>query len=49
MKYEKATDWKEGFPNFHCIRKTSSRMDHGRLTKRGMVSCVFFPRKKGGE
>ncbi len=49
MKDEEAIDWREEFPNFHWTRRTSSRKGHGRLTKGGVVSCVFFPGKKGGE
>jgi hypothetical protein len=49
MKDEEAIDWREGFPNFHWTRRTSSRRGHGRLTKRGVISCVFFLRKKGGK
>ncbi len=49
MKDEEAIDWRERFPNFNWTRRTSSRRGHGRLTKRGMVSCVFSPGKKGGE
>jgi hypothetical protein len=47
MKDEEAINWKEGFPNFHWTRRTSSRRGHERLTKRGVVSCVFFLGKKG--
>jgi hypothetical protein len=46
MKDEKAIDRREGFPNFHWIRKTSSRRGHGKLTKGRVVSCVFFLGKK---
>jgi hypothetical protein len=46
MKDEEAIDWKEGFPNFHWTRRTSSRRGHGRLSKGGVVSCVFFRGKK---
>ncbi len=49
MKDEEAIDWKEGFPNFHWTRITSSRRGHGRLIKRRVVSCVFFLREKKGE
>jgi hypothetical protein len=44
-----ASHWLKGFPNFHWTRKTSSWKGHGRLTKRGVISCVFFSGKKGGE
>jgi hypothetical protein len=46
MKDEEAIDWREGFPNFHWTRRTSSRRGHRRLTKREVVPCVFFLRKK---
>jgi hypothetical protein len=49
VKDEEAIDWRERFPNFHWTWRISSRRGHGRLTKRGMVFCVFFPRKKGKE
>jgi hypothetical protein len=49
MKDEEAIDWREGFPNFHWTRRTSLKRSHGRLTKRGVVSCVFFLGKKGEE
>jgi hypothetical protein len=49
VKDEEAIDWREGFPNFHWTRRTSSSRGHGRLIKKGIVSCVFFPRKKGGK
>jgi hypothetical protein len=46
MKDEEAIDWREGFPNFHWIRRTSSKRGDWRLTKGGVVSCVFFSGKK---
>jgi hypothetical protein len=47
MNDEEAVDWREGFPNFHWTRKTSSRRGHGRLTKRGdHILCVFFRGKR---
>jgi hypothetical protein len=46
MKDEKAINWREGFPNFHWTRRTSSRRGHGKLTKQGSGSCVFFPGKR---
>jgi hypothetical protein len=46
MKDEKAIDWREGFPNFHWTRRTNSKRGDGRLAKGGMVSCVFFLKKK---
>jgi len=43
MKDEEAIDWREGFPNFHWTRRTSSRKVHGKLTKRGNdILCVFL-------
>jgi hypothetical protein len=49
MKEEEAIDWKEGFPNFHWTRRTSSRRGDGKLTKGRVVFCVFFSGKKGEE
>jgi hypothetical protein len=46
MKDKEAIDWREGFLNFHWTRRTSSKRGHGRLTKRGVVYCVFFRGKK---
>jgi hypothetical protein len=46
MKDEEAIDWREKFPNFPWIRRTSSRKCHGRLIKGKVVSCVFFSKKK---
>jgi hypothetical protein len=33
MKDEGAIDWREGFPNFHWTRRTSSRRGHGGLPR----------------
>jgi hypothetical protein len=50
MKDEKAIDWREGFPNFHWTRRTSSRRHHERLTKRGSgILCVFLGKKEENE
>jgi hypothetical protein len=46
MKDEETIDWREGFPNFHWTRRTSSRRGHERFTKKNVVSCVFFEEKR---
>jgi hypothetical protein len=45
MKDEKTIDWKEGFPNFHWTRRTSSKRGHGGLLK-GEGSILFLGRKR---
>ncbi len=47
MKDEGAIDWREGFPNFHWARRTSSRRDHGGLLRERSILC--FGEGKGGE
>jgi hypothetical protein len=40
MNDEETIDWKEGFPNFHWTRRTSSRRGHGGLPKvEGSILC----------
>jgi len=46
MKDEEAIDWRERFPTFHRIRKTSSRRSDRRLTKESGILCVFFGRRR---
>jgi hypothetical protein len=45
IKDEKTIDWKEGFPNFHGTRRTSSRRGHGGLPK-GEGSILRFGKEK---
>jgi len=45
MKDEETIDWREGFPNFYWIRRTSSRRGHGGLLK-GEGSILRFGKEK---
>jgi hypothetical protein len=45
MKDEETIDWREGFPNFHWTRRTSSRKGHGGLPK-GEGSILCFGKEK---
>jgi len=42
---EEPIDWKEGFPNFHWTRRTSSR-GHGGGPRRKSILCFFFWEEK---
>jgi hypothetical protein len=45
MKDEETIDWREGFPNFHWTRRTSSRRGHRGLPK-GEGSILRFGKEK---
>jgi hypothetical protein len=49
MKDEEAIDSREGFPNFHWTRRTSSRKGHGRLTKKEWDLVYFREEKEENE